>query len=327
MITDILNRGKIKVGILRGGPSHEYEVSLKTGANVLANLSEQYLPQDIFISRDGDWHIDGRVRTPEKALSQVDVVFNALHGKYGEDGKVQKILDALKKPYTGSQSFQSSLGMHKGLTKKVFELHGIKSPHYIELKPRDNSWNRIVEIFQSFPQPSIVKPISGGSSVATTIARDFATFEKAVENAFRHSGGVIVEEFIQGREATCGILDSADSKQAYALFPIEIIAPKEKTFFDYDAKYANVSQEVCPSDFDVNTKKEIQELALAMHMALGLRHYSRSDFIISPNRGIYALETNSLPGLTAESLYPKSLYAAQISFPEFLDHVLKLALS
>ena len=133
----------------------------------------------------------------------------------------------------------------------------------------------------------------------------------------------MIEEYIVGREATCGVLDSADSSQAYALFPIEIITTEQKIFNKLSPE---LCQELCPSTFSQSIKQELQEISLTSHMALGLRHYSRSDFIISP-RGIYLLETNSLPGLTEESLYPKSLEAAGVSFQEFLDHVLTSTLS
>jgi D-alanine-D-alanine ligase len=317
--------GTVRVGVLRGGPSHEYDVSLKTGAHIMKHLPKQYQVKDIVISRDGDWHIDGVARNPGRVLSQVDVVFNALHGNYGEDGKVQQILGAFGTPFTGSKTFPSALGQHKALAKKTYNLHKIKTPVFVVLQPKDNTWNNIVGVFQSFPQPSIVKPISGGSSLATAIATDFVSFEKAVEQAFRFGSAVLIEEYIIGREATCGVLDSLDGSQSYALFPVEIITEAQK-IFNKLSPAPNLCQELCPSTFSQSTKQELQEISLTSHMALGLRHYSRSDYIISP-RGIYLLETNSLPGLSEDSLYPKSLEAAGVSFQEFLDHVLTLTLS
>ncbi len=326
MSTDVLGRNKIKVGVLRGGPSHEYEISLQTGAHVLQNLPKEYLPQDIFISRDGDWHSNGIVRSPSKLVSQVDVIFNALHGKYGEDGKVQAILEGLNKPYTGSKSFGSALGMHKGLAKRMFGEKSIKTPYHIILSPKDNVQNRVIEIFQSFPQPSIIKPLKGGSSLATTYANDFSTFEKALELAFRHSGLVLVEEYISGQEATCAVIDNSGGERAYALFPIEIVSGDSKKIFDYESK-CEPRDNLCLNSFSAEIKKALQDLSLGMHMALGLRHYSRSDFIISPTRGIYALETNSLPALTNKSAFYKSLENAGISFSDFLSHILKLAIT
>jgi D-alanine-D-alanine ligase len=136
----------------------------------------------------------------------------------------------------------------------------------------------------------------------------------------------MIEEFIPGREATCAVLDSAENRgDVYALSPIEIVKPQENDFFDYDAKYSGKSQEICPGDFTAEETDMIQDFAVRAHKALGLNHYSRSDFIVAPD-GIYILEVNSLPGLTSESLLPKSLQVAGCDFHEFLDHVITLAL-
>ena len=134
-----------------------------------------------------------------------------------------------------------------------------------------------------------------------------------------------MEEYIRGREATCGVVDDFRGHKTYPLLPIEIAPPAGKKFFDYEAKYSGQSTEICPSQFSIEEKRELGELAAAVHKLLGLKHYSRTDFIVSP-RGIYILEVNSLPGLTAESLVPKSLAALGVPLPHFLDHVVSLAL-
>src|ERR1035437_338282 len=327
MSTYILETGKIRVGVLRGGPSSEYDVSLKTGDSIIKQMPEKYIPIDIFISSDGVWHVSGLEKTPGRALEHVDVVWNGLHGKYGEDGKVQAILESLNKPYTGSGILGSAMGMHKGYAKALFSMNSLQTPYHIVIGPKENTKNSIIQVFQSFPQPSVVKPISGGSSLATSVVKDFPSFEEAVGKAFRYSPEVLIEEYIGGREATCGVVDATDSKTTFALFPIEIVPAETKTFFDYDAKYNNQSQELCPSTFSEKIKQELQNLALAVHRALGLRHYSRTDFIVTPNRGIYILEANSLPGLTEQSLFPKALKASGISMGDFIDHTLTLALN
>lgn len=326
MTTGVLDRNKIVVGVIRGGPSNEYEVSLLTGGEILKHAPEKYRTTDIFISRDGVWHIGGLERPPERILSQVDVVFNALHGKYGEDGKIQRILESHKIPFTGSGSYASALAMHKGLAKGVYEKFAIKTPLHVVLYPKDNTVKTLQGIFKRFPQPSMIKPVSGGSSLGMAVARDFISFSRGVENALRHDGSVIVEEFIDGQEATCGVVESSSDTGAYALLPIELIKHPKSDFFDYGCKYTNMGQEICPGSFSDDIKEQIQSLAIQAHQALGLRHYSRTDFIITPRRGIYVLETNSLPGLTNESLVPKSLKASGISLSEFIDHVLELAL-
>ena len=317
---------KIKVGVLRGGPSSEYDISLKTGGSVLKNLSEEkYEKSDIFISRDGEWHLRGIPVAPEKIVKQIDVVFNAMHGEYGEDGTVQKLLDTFSIPYTGSRAFSSVVGMNKLMTKQGIEDYDIGTPEYTVVESSEDLEKDIFNIFRSFPMPSVVKPLVGGSSVGVTIARDYESLREGVYKALEYSPKVLIEEYIRGREATCGVIEGFRGEEIHALMPVEIIPPEKSEFFDYNAKYSGETQEVCPAPFERVIKEEIQRLAIEAHKALGFRHYSRSDFIISP-RGIYFLEANSLPGLTEESLFPKALSAGGTTLPEFLDHLVKLAL-
>ncbi len=318
---------KLHVAVLRGGPSSEYDVSLKSGAAVLKHMPEKYHAHDIFISKDGTWHRGGLERTPNRALAHIDVVFNALHGEYGEDGKVQKILDHLHIPYTGSGSIASSLGMNKVLSKKAFERHKLKTPFYKVVKKTDDVEALTKHAFHNFFLPLIIKPANAGSSVGVTLVKDFRHIEPALKKAFEFSDTALMEEYIRGREATCGVVDNFRGASTYPLLPIEIIHSKEHDFFNYDAKYGGGTQEICPGNFTPEEKAELQYLAQKAHEALGLRHYSRSDFIVTPRRGIYILEVNTLPGLTTESLLPKSLEAIGCTFPEFLDHLITLAKS
>ena len=315
----------LRIGVLRGGPSPEYEVSLKTGANVLKHLSENYKPLDIFISRDGTWHMRGLPRPIEKILPHVDVVVNAMHGAYGEDGTVQKILEHHRMPYTGSGAFASALGMNKILSKEVFLKNEIQTPRHIVFRRNDDLKEKSNQIFKTFFMPVVIKPASAGSSVGVTIAKNPGEIKESIIFAIKHSPSVIIEEFIKGREATCGVVDGFRGEEHYALPPVEI-RPHNGNFFDYDAKYAGQSEEIVPSHFSSEEKKEIEKLAVAAHVALGLRHYSRSDFIVTP-RGIFILETNTLPGLTDASLLPKSLEAVGATMPQFLEHIISLALA
>lgn len=318
---------KKKVGVLRGGPSTEHEVSLKTGKTVIDNLSDRYDVLDIFIDKDAVWHYLGAPIKPENLFKRIDVVFNALHGAYGEDGSVQKILDQFSIPYTGSTSLASAVGMNKVLSKKVYKKLNLKTPFFTTISKKKHSPDEIVRLFKTFPMPAVVKPVSGGSSVGTAIARTMKDLEQTISDALKYSESVLIEEYISGKEATCGVVDNFRSKKHYSLLPVEIRKPSASDFFDYNAKYNGESQEICPGNFTEKEKNMIEKMAKDAHLALGLRHYSRSDFIINPRRGIYILETNTLPGLTSESLLPKSLHAIGCTLPDFLDHVIKLALN
>lgn len=313
------------VGVLRGGPSSEYEVSLKTGASVLGALHpERFEARDIFIDRAGVWHLHGAPVTPERALRGVDVVFNAMHGEFGEDGTVQRILDALNVPYTGSDARASAIAFDKHRTKEAIKKLNIKTPRALLLTELSDPEAAAFEIFRSFPHPAIVKPATAGSSVGTTLADNYHALAWGLEQAFKLSPKVLVEEFIKGKEATVGVIDNFRNEQTYALMPVEIIPPPEHTFFNYEAKYSGKSIERVPGNFKDRDKEELMRAARAVHEGLGLSHYSRSDFIVSP-RGIYFLEVNTLPGLTTESLLPKAVEAVGSKLPEFLEHVITLA--
>lgn len=314
---------KLTVGVLRGGPSSEYDVSIRSGNAVLSNLSkEKYNINDLFIDKDGIWHKRGIPLTPEKILRNIDVAIIALHGEYGEDGTVQKILEKFGVPYTGSDSFSSYVGMNKFLTK---EKVGVLTPHYKTLGVSDTLHLDTVNLFRSFLMPAVIKPISSGSSIGVSIVRNFNEFQEGIKRAFEYSSKVLIEEYIEGREATCGVIDSFRREEPYTLLPVEIIPPPTNRFFDYDAKYSGKSNEICPGNFTDSEKKSIQDMAKQVHKELGLRHYSRSDFIVSPN-GIYFLEVNTLPGLTEESLFTKSLSVVGSNMSEFLEHIVDLAL-
>lgn len=317
---------KIRVGVLRGGPSNEYEVSLQTGSTVLKNLSpERYSLRDIFIDRSGIWHVHGRPVLPHDALTHVDVAVNALHGYYGEDGKIQHILETHGIPFTGSGSFASAIGMNKRFSKDVYKKEKLKTPQSLLLDSLQDVSNAAHKVFQKFPLPVVVKPVSGGSSVGVNLVKGFPELEEAIARAFEHGESVLIEEFIKGIEATCGVIDGYREQDHYALPPIEI-RPHGKGIFDYDAKYKGQSEEIVPGNFTIEEKREIERLAILAHKALEMRHYSRSDFIIHPKRGIFILETNSLPGLTEESLLPKALHSVGSSISHFLDHIIELAI-
>ena len=323
---------KTKVGVLRGGPSSEYEVSLATGANVLKaireKLADKYIVYDVLIDKKGEWHIDGIKIKPENAAKHFDVAFLALHGAYGEDGKVQRLLETLSVPFTGSDSLGSAVGMNKVLTKKVFVDNKLKTPSDKIVK--SSAIKKDVEkvandIFKSFSMPAVVKPVSAGSSVGVSIVHDIKGLVTGLKEAADHDEEVLVEEYIKGIEATVGVIEGFRGEKLYALPAVEI-RPKTE-FFDFAAKYEGKSDEIVPGNFAKNIKMELADMARKVHKSVGLRHYSRSDFIINPKRGIYVLEVNTLPGLTNESLVPKSLRAVGSDTHELIDHLIGLALA
>ena len=329
----------LRVGVIRGGVSGEYEVSLASGAQVLLHLrsdklKDKYKAVDIFIDQDGIWHINGIPTPIDKVVPKVDVIINALHGDYGEDGKVQQELERWNIPYTGSGPLASAIGYNKFLSKQEFAKLGINTPRHILFPVYQEDFDglreeyaakKAKEVWERLPPPWIVKPLTGGSSMGMHICKTFKSLVSAFEVGVNEKVSVLVEEFIKGKEATVGVIDEFRGKKVYALPPIEIRIPKTSSFFDNEVKYNGKSQEICPGNFTDKEKRELERLASLIHTGLDLSHYSRSDFIIHPKKGIYALEVNTLPGLTGESLMPKALDAVGSSLPEFIEHLIKLA--
>ena len=307
---------KIKVAVIRGGPSNEYDVSLKTGEQVLSLLREMpetYEPVDIFISKDGEWHRGGLVHEPHQTLQHADVVWNALHGSYGEDGQVQRILLGLQIPFTGSSAVSSAMAMNKDIAKRLYREHSLLTPTHELITEENLNEDRLISIFRNFLFPVIVKPArrsSGGPANASgflgvRLVHTFHELKQAIKETFTHSPRVLVEEFIKGDEASCSVIEEARGEKIYALLP------SSKSKFK----------------LKIEENKQIEEMAKRAHEILGLSHYSSSDFIITPKNKIYILETNSLPALHKDSLTHYSLQATGWRHCDFVDHVLKLAMS
>ncbi|HEY4510270.1 MAG TPA: D-alanine--D-alanine ligase [Candidatus Paceibacterota bacterium] len=323
--------GLISVGVLRGGPSSEHEVSLRSGESVLENIpKDKYLPRDIIITKEGEWFSRGVETRPERVSREVDVIFNCLHGEYGEDGKVQQILERHKIPYTGSGVFASAAGMNKIISRNIFERHGLLVPRGIVVKNGEDPEEAARIILRNMPPLWVIKPSRGGSSIGVTIASTFSDLISALGESLRYGDQILVEERVEGREITCGLIEGFRGEEYYVLPPIEIIPHRGRKFFDYEAKYRGQSRELCPAPLQKDLRDEIMRLAVEAHKAIGCRHYSRSDFIICSSQGkegeIYALEINTLPGLTSGSLIPKALEAVGATRGQFLDHLISMAM-
>jgi len=303
---------RIRAGIIRGGPSHEYDISLKTGANILKHLpADKFSVRDIYIDKKGVWYMHGIPSTPHEVLNHLDVVINGLHGNYGEDGKIQHIFETHGIPFTGSGSFASAIGLNKNLAKEVYRKEGLKTPQSKLIESLADVSKEAHKIFQTFSPPMVVKPTYGGSSIGTSIAKDFTAFDEAVKKAYEHSASVLVEEFIGGREASCVVVENYRNQDFYTPPPVEVKG----------------GDHVSPGMFTEKEKADISDMAIHAHKSLGLKQYSSSDFIIHPKRGIFILETDSQPAMTDESILPKALRSVGASLSHFLEHIVDLALN
>ncbi len=315
---------RTRVGVIRGGPSEEFDISLKTGANVLEAIDTNvFEPFDIVVSKSGEWLLNGRSRYPEHIIPTFDVFFIALHGTYGEDGTVQRLLDRYNIPYTGSKAYASKIAMHKILAKEYVAPLGIKVPRHLRISSEDidRIHTHVSTIRSLFGPEYFIKPVSSGSSKGIQLVTNHLMLQKQIESALNDYDEILVEERIHGREVTCGVIERFRGEDLYALPPVEIIPPVESPFFDYDAKYSGLTREICPAQLTFEEKCEIESASKDIHSGLHLSQYSRSDFILA-NGELYFLEVNTLPGLTKESLLPKSIEAVGASHTEFVTHLL-----
>lgn len=307
--------GKIKVGVLMGGPSSEREVSLDSGKNVFTALDPEkfqgtplILDENLNLSSE-----EKRLKFPDD-LGSFDIIFNALHGEFGEDGQIQYILEKLKVPYTGSGIEASSLGMDKWASYEVFRKEGLEVPKE-ELLAGEFE-NNLQRDF-----PLVVKPRNGGSSLGVFIVKDRMDLARRIENALEFDDELVIQEYIQGREFTCPVLEAGGKIKALPV--IEIKPKSEYEFFNYEAKYkTGASDEIVPAKITQDLALKIQKASVLAHKILRCRVYSRSDFILD-GKELYILELNTLPGLTRNSLVPKAALAAGILFPELIEIIIE----
>ena len=266
-------------------------------------------------------HIEDVVREGD-----IDVVFIALHGPYGEDGTVQGLLELLGIPYTGSGVLASALAMDKLRSRQVLQASGLPVPAWILLDAAQWPAGRAElarRTGRDLGYPCVVKPNAQGSSIGVTIVREEAALDAAVELALGYGTVVLIEEYLRGTELTCGILEDPDTGVPQALPVIEIVPKRE--FFTYEAKYQGASEEICPARISASHAAKAQDLALRAHTVLGCEGFSRVDLFLC-GTDVVVLEVNTIPGLTEGSLIPLAARAAGIEYPELLDQMIAAAL-
>lgn len=330
----------MKVGVLMGGPSSERAISLLSGKAIYRALKSQgYNCVAIDIGEDAYHQIKA---------SRIDVAFIALHGRFGEDGTIQAMLEEMGVPYTGSGPQASRLGMDKVASRKLFQQKNIPVPNYIVLRknpehlPASNSslGNHASSALAASAQggtprrgtpsdyeaqlsalrfPLVVKPSSHGSSIGLSIVEDELNLSEAIEGAYRYDDVIIIEEYIRGKELTVGILDEEP-------LPVIWLIPKRK-FFDYRSKYEEgMTLHIVPAPLPEDTYLKVQMTGLKAHKALGCRDFSRVDMYLDEDQRPIVLEVNTIPGFTATSLLPKAAEAEGYSFKELCKKLLELAL-
>ncbi len=314
------------VGVLRGGTSSEYALSLKTGAAILNALPEsEYDTRDIFIDKQGLWHSRGMPASPAQALAQVDVVLSGLHGGVGEDGTVQRVLEQLGVPFAGSDARASALSLNKIRAAKLLQHAGIQMPRSAAFVAREGMDAREMgrRVFAQFGPPYILKPALEGASHGIAIAETIVDLPQVLADSLDSFGAVLVEEFIVGEDASVGVIEDFRGEDVYSLPPVHIVLPDDARILHFSHHHEGGHQHIVPSDFAHEEKQALVEMAKQAHRALGLSDYSRADFILT-NRGPYLLEVNSLPGLHEHASFPHMLESVGSSVKEFLGHAVGL---
>ena len=316
----------LRVAVVVGGPSGEHDISLQSGAEVLAHLDrDRWSPFIVRITQSGQWCFpkgdDIHGLAEPLALGdglnvlldhRPDVVFPVMHGPFGEDGRFQSLMDIAGLRYVGSGVDTSAVAMNKAMARNVLAAAGLQVPNAEVLSVGDQP---------SIGAPSVIKPLRMGSSVGMSIVQSEAELALALKHACAHDDRVLNEQFVAGRELTAGVLEDTDGTPE--ALPLVEIRPLTGRFFDYEAKYTpGATEEICPARVSDEMTATVQQIGLTAHRALGCRGMSRTDVIVDHSGVPWVLETNTIPGMTGTSLLPQAAAAAGIDLPEMLDRML-----
>lgn len=297
----------MKIGVLMGGISSEREVSLNSGKEIIKNLNKTKYDVKPIIIDDAE--------SVENKVKGMDFIFIALHGTFGEDGKVQEILEKINMPYSGSGVFTSATCMDKNKTKEILKMHRIPVAPSLIIK-NNSSYN--IEEINDLGYPLVIKPNSGGSSIGTNLVKNQTEVRQCLDEAFNYDSDVMIEKYIKGIEYTAPILNGE-------VLPILTIKPSGE-FFDYNSKYVSGKAEETYIKLTEELEKRIKTICETCWKIFNCKAYVRLDIIIS--EGIpYVLELNTLPGMTENSLFPKSAKEANISYSELLDKIIEYSLA
>jgi D-alanine-D-alanine ligase len=296
----------MRVGVIMGGVSAEKEISEQTGKQIIENLdNDKYEVIPILINNQNEL-ID--------AVHGLQFAFLALHGEFGEDGRIQAILESIGIPFSGSGVLGSALCMDKNISKKLFVAEGIRTPLWTMVKNENKIDYSIIE---NIGYPLIVKPNSGGSSIGTILAYSKEELIEGTRAALKYDDEVIIEEYIKGEEITCCILNGE-------VLPVISINPKS-VIFNYSSKYDNDGSEEKTIELPKMLKEKACEISLKCWNTFKLKVYARIDMIIRDEE-VYVLEINTLPGMTKNSLFPKSAKAYGLNFSQLLDKIIQYSL-
>ena len=320
----------VRVALIAGGRSGEFDISLKSSAAVsdaLGRLGHETL--NLVITRSGTALLQGEELLLAEALvdlcnQNVDCAFIAMHGEYGEDGRIQGALDLLDIPYQGCGVTVSACAMSKSIAKLHYRDAGLPVADAVTLRSTDSAppWGKFAA---QLGLPLVLKTATSGSSVGIEVVESMEALEERGEELLAATSRLVIEKWLPGREFTVAVLEEEDG--SIRALPVVEIRPNGARFFDYEAKYTpGATDEICPAPIEEDLEEELRRLGLEAHRALGCRHLSRTDFKCDSQGRPHLLETNTLPGLTPMSLLPKAAAAHGLSFDDLIARLLSLTL-
>ncbi|MEG2028895.1 MAG: D-alanine--D-alanine ligase family protein, partial [Bacilli bacterium] len=322
----------MKVLLIFGGNSSENEISRKSAKSIIQNIDENLFELTcVYVNTDNKWYIfddlinidnnswikdNLEIKNIIEYLKQFDVVFPVIHGKFGEDGKLQGMLELFSIPFVGCKTTSSAIGMDKGFSKLIFDSLNIKQIPFIII---DYSKYNYFKILKELKFPMIIKPANGGSSIGINKANNHLELRNAIKKASLYDNKIIIEEFIKCRELECAILED---KKVIVSSIGEIISNND--FYDYDAKYIKESKLIIPAQIPNKIKKEIQKISKKVFTNLNCKNLSRVDFLYDEkNNNLYLNEINTMPGFTTISMYPKLLISDFITYKDLITILIK----
>lgn len=343
-----MSENKLKrIFVFMGGPSSEHNVSVVSGTGIVRALNvRKYAIHPVLITQSGEWiwgekHLSPyqcqnfnvnffagaqnkmikKLRPSIEELKPIDFALLALHGRFGEDGHIQAMLDYANVPYTGSGMLSSALAMDKIKSKEIYKANNIPTAEFRVWQSKNFSKELIEEAFENLGSPLVIKDPLGGSSLGMGFAKDIPEAENLCEKLFKSSNRLLVEQFINGKEANCGYIEGC------AALPPTEIRMTTREYFDFEAKYNGEVEEITPAEFSDSLTKEIQDLVFKAHYALDCSVYSRTDVRIDKNNKLFVLETNTLPGMTPTSLLPQQAKCIGLDYDALVEALIEKSLT
>lgn len=320
-----------KILIFCGGPSLEREISIKSSENIKKELEKNFNNITmIFVQKNLDWITkEGqKIKNIETFLKNFDIAINYIHGEYGEDGILQEILEKNKIIFLGSSSKSLKNTIRKDITRDICIKNNIPVAQQLKISKNDEILNNLEDIFKKLnTEKVIIKPSDSGSSFGISVANNIEELKKSINNALAVSDIIVIENFITGKEFSCGVYFNVEKQKNIPLPVVEIKYPSSKDFFDYEAKYEGLSEEICPAEINKELSEKIKKIAVKTFEATKCSDFSRIDFLVDKKNNIFVVEINTIPGFTNESIFPKELKENNINIANFLKNLIEYKIS